>query len=86
MTPYGRFLNIPNYIYGLGYYLLIFVVSFFALNEPLPLLLVILAWAVVLYSIYLAWALIFKLKAVCVFCYAEHIMNLIIAISLTLLL
>ena len=84
LTKYGRFLNIPNYIYGLGYYILIFNASFFVLSEPL--LLVILAWFVVLYSIYLAWALVFKLKTVCIFCYTEHIMNLIIAISLTLLL
>ena len=86
LTKYGRFLNIPNYIYGLGYYILIFNASFLVLPEPLPLLLVILAWFVVLYSIYLAWALVFKLKTVCIFCFTEHIMNLIIAISLTLLL
>jgi uncharacterized membrane protein len=86
-TPYARLFGPPNSALGILYYLLLIALSITGLGwlaPPARLALTILAWGVVLFSVYLAWSLIFRLRTNCVLCFLSHILNLAIALLLAL--
>lgn len=79
-TVFARALGVPNFYLGVLYYVLIFSATFTPyLSHPLFL---ILAWWVLAFSVYLAFALMFRLKTACWLCYASHLLNIVIALSL----
>lgn len=87
LTPYARVFGPPNSMLGILYYVPLLGLSatgLGGLGAGALVALQALAWAVVAFSIYLAWSLLFKLRTVCVLCFFSQILNLCIAILLTL--
>lgn len=84
-SSWAAILGLPNSIYGMAYYGLIMLatirrVTFGCWPYPRALLLMSLIAAVV--SIYLAWLMIFHLKAVCPLCITAQAINIILAVIL----
>ncbi len=84
-TKFSRVFIVPNFYLGAAYYLLIMFSTFFTLSMPAYLALVTLSWAVVVFSLYLAYALIFRLRVSCVLCFVAQAVNVAIALLLTFL-
>ena len=76
-TPYGRTLYFPNWLYGVGYYLLILYYALLP-STNLQYLAIICASASVILGIYLVWALIIKLRYFCFYCYSGHLINIVV--------
>jgi len=79
-TKFARVFKVPNFYLGIDYYLIVFISTFFDLNNLILYGLLIISWFVVLFSIYLAYSLIFKLKTACNLCFLAQIINLVIGI------
>jgi len=87
MTPYARVFGPPNSLLGIMYYVLMLGLAGTGHSTLGPAVLIglqLLAWAVVAFSIYLAWSLLFKLRTPCVLCFFSQALNLLIALLLTL--
>ncbi len=87
MTPYARVFGPPNSLLGIIYYALLLglaVTGVTWLGSISVIGLQLLAWAVVAFSLYLAWSLLFKLRTPCVLCFFSQTLNLLIALLLTL--
>ncbi|MEO6938935.1 MAG: vitamin K epoxide reductase family protein [Candidatus Kapaibacterium sp.] len=72
--PSSKVLGLPNFYFGLGYYLLILI----TLLTHNWVLLWVVRWAAVMtlmMSAYLVYALTFQIKRSCVLCYAAHTIN-----------
>ena len=84
-TPQARVLRIaPNAVFGAVWYGVVIVVT---LQSPSPMMNVILigaSWLTVLLSAWLAWSLRFRLRTHCPLCYTSHLLNLGIALILSL--
>lgn len=78
-TPFARVFKIPNFVLGMIYYPFIMISFFVGVGWWI----IPLSWFVVGFSLYLAYALIIKLKTHCILCYAAQIINVIIALILT---
>jgi len=77
-TKFGRIIYIPNSIYGFLYYLgiLILTVGWWSQwSEQLLFLISILSGVVVLFSIFLYYALVKKLHTICRLCVIAHLLN-----------
>lgn len=77
-TNFGRILYIPNSIYGFLYYLgiLILTIGWWSQwSDQLLFLISILSGAVVLFSVFLYYALVKKLKTMCRLCVITHLLN-----------
>lgn len=83
-TKYSNPFKIPNFILGIFYYIIV-LISTFLIFSASNLFLFLLSWFVVIFSFYLAYALIFKLKTICVLCFASHVINIIIAVVYTIM-
>lgn len=86
-TRYARVFGPPNSSLGIAYYLLLLAVAAAgparlpgALEAPLRAI----AWGVVIFSVYLAWSLLFRLRTGCPICFLSHGINLAVALILTL--
>lgn len=78
-TPYSFALfGIPNYILGLGFYSFVLVSAFITLNNTMILAMGLISIASLIFSIYLAYVLIFKIRIMCKLCFLSHIINLLI--------
>lgn len=81
-NPFARVFHIPNFYLGIMYYVILLV-------SPTSIVLqfqegfVLASWLVVVFSVYLAHALIFRLKINCVLCFLSHAVNVGIAVALT---
>ena len=84
-TRFARVFKVPNFYLGTIYYFMVFISSFFALNNLILYFFLALSWFVVLFSVYLAYSLIFRLKTACNLCFTAQIINLFIAVLYTLL-
>jgi uncharacterized membrane protein len=75
-TPYARvFFNIPNWAFGIAYYLLVLGTAIFA--QPWMAGLALLgAFISTTLSLYLIWSLAVKLRAMCRLCYLAHAVNI----------
>ena len=76
--PEARVLGPPNALFGLGYYAALVAVGLNPglLGQPLVLGALLLAGlAAAAMSVYLAWALLRRLRVVCVLCFAAHGIN-----------
>lgn len=84
-TKEARVLRVaPNALFGLFWYAAVLSLLLFHHPPLLDLLATGAAWAVVGLSAWLAWTLRFRLKTHCPLCYTSHLLNLAIAITLTL--
>lgn len=73
--------NVPNFFLGLIYYTLIFISTFFIMDFNTLYLLLVMAWIVMMVSVYLTYLLV-KTRQNCYFCFAAHIINMAIAFLL----
>ena len=83
-TKFAKFLGISNFFWGLMYYLIVFGATFFDIGK-IQISFLIVSWLVVAYSLYLAHALLFRLKVICRLCFTSHAVNIGIAVIYTLL-
>jgi uncharacterized membrane protein len=87
-TPYARVFKLPNFVLGIIYYAGLIILSGTGLlTSPVLILRVMTAisWLTVGLGVYLVYALIYRVKVPCPLCYASHIINLALAILLTLI-
>ena len=84
-SRYGSMFGIPNYIFGIFYYIMVIVLSFITLNGSILYLALAVSYGTVLYGVYLTYALLVKLKIVCVPCFISHGINLGIAVLFTIM-
>ncbi|MEE9217727.1 MAG: vitamin K epoxide reductase family protein [Acidobacteriota bacterium] len=85
-TPYARAFGPPNSLLGIFYYLMLLGLALAGPEAPGAALragFMVLSWGVVVFSIYLAWSLIFRLRTACVLCFFSHVVNLGLALALT---
>ncbi len=75
-SRYGKVFGLHNFIFGFVYYVALLIIP----PSLLPIARIV-SWLVVLFSIYLVYALI-KLRVPCVMCIISHIANLVIALAL----
>lgn len=80
-SEYGSLFLVSNAIVGMVFYALIAALAWF--NASLLLLLVALAGC--LFSVYLAYILFFKIKAFCLVCVSLYLINILILVNAILL-
>lgn len=82
-TPYARVLGLPNSVFGLAYYIAVIVAASCRLVRDewigLTLLAVVSVFAAV-FSVYLAWALLFRVRVLCPLCVLAQVVNIALAI------
>jgi len=83
-TNYARVFGIPNFIFGILYYICIILLTLFAFDKIFWSIAFVVSWIVVIFSAYLAHSLIRVLKIHCLLCFTSHFINLMIAILITL--
>ncbi|MCL5105474.1 MAG: vitamin K epoxide reductase family protein [Armatimonadetes bacterium] len=82
-TPWAEAFGVPNSIFGMIFYLMIFAASIvrMAFHEwPMLPLLIGSSIVVAAFSIVLAWALIFRMRALCPLCFTAQAINIILAL------
>lgn len=84
-SPFARVFRVQNFYLGIVYYIAVIVASVMNPPSAAQALLVILTWVVVGFSLYLAYALIVRLKVTCLLCFAAHILNVMIAITVSVI-
>lgn len=86
-TPYARVFKLPNFVLGILYYAGL-IVLFSARPRPSHSFLLTaacaIAWVTVGLGLYLVYALRYKVRVPCPLCYTSHVINLALAIFLTL--
>ncbi|MBI2131037.1 vitamin K epoxide reductase family protein [Candidatus Woesearchaeota archaeon] len=82
-SRYGNMFGVPNYISGFIYYVIILAFSLFNFDKNVLYVLLIVSWSTVLLAVYLTYALLVKLKTVCVPCLISHGINLGIAVVIS---
>ena len=75
-SRYGTHFGISNSLYGLLFYLILFILSLYNLNNYLFYLSVILFIG----SLYLAYVSYFKLKNYCIICHGIYLVNILILV------
>lgn len=82
-TPEARVLRIPNYYLGMVYYLMLSTLSFFPAGiEEFLLELRMISGFTLFLAVVLTYSLIWKLRVLCILCFAGHTINLIIFLLL----
>lgn len=80
-TPFAHVFRVPNFYLGVVYYLVLSLMTVVAVPAWVWWSALAVSLFAVAFSLYLAYALVFRLKTNCVLCFATHIMNLVIAIT-----
>lgn len=80
---HARILGLPNFLLGIGYYLVIIVSGVFQLSEQLAASVIVLSWLVVGLGLFLVYSLFSVVKVPCCLCLISHGLNLLIAILVT---
>ncbi len=84
-TPQARVFRIaPNAVFGTAWYGIVIAVSLVSLSPLMMDIAVTASWLTVLLSAWLAWSLRFRLRTHCPLCYTSHLLNLGIALTLSL--
>ena len=81
-TSYARLFDVPNFMWGIVYYIGIVLWSLGALPVGWYPLVVTASLAAAGFSVYLAYTLIVKLRVVCILCFLSHIINILIVMAL----
>ena len=79
-TGFAAVFRVPNFVLGIFYYIVVIASTFLSLSFNLFYMLLVLSWLVMTFSLYLAYALMFELRASCTLCFASHLINICIAI------
>jgi uncharacterized membrane protein len=82
-TRYGRVFGLPNGVFGVAWYILLAAAGVhWAINGDLSycVLWLVGAAGVLALTLFLAWALIFRLHVVCRLCFLAHALNLAILV------
>ena len=74
MSSYGRLFGISNAVSGMGLYALMFLLAFYGMMN----FAFYLASLSLLLTFYLAYALHFKVKSVCIVCYSVYAVNMLL--------
>ncbi|MEN3037831.1 MAG: vitamin K epoxide reductase family protein [Candidatus Kryptonium sp.] len=82
-TKYAKILGFPNFVYGLFYYLAIFLFVIFDFNNYIKIAIVLISWIVVVLGVYLIYALLKVLRVNCLLCFISHAVNFLIAVLLS---
>ncbi|MCS7229168.1 MAG: vitamin K epoxide reductase family protein [Candidatus Kryptonium sp.] len=82
-TKYARILGFPNFVYGLFYYLVIFLFAIFDFNSYIKITIALISWIVVVLGVYLIYALLKVLRVNCLLCFISHVINFLIAVLLS---
>ena len=83
-TPWAQAFGIPNSIFGMAFYVMIFAASVVRLtSRPWPALPLLAGSSIVAaaFSIVLAWALIFRMRALCPLCFTAQVINIVLALT-----
>jgi len=80
-TPYSHLLGLPNWMYGIVFYLLVICLAL-THNSYTYLLALLGAISSIALGSILVWSLIVKLKFFCTYCYWAHAVNVTILIIL----
>ena len=84
-TPQARIFRIaPNAVFGAAWYSVVIMVSLLSASPPVTTVVLAASWLTVLLSAWLAWSLRFRLRTHCPLCYTSHLLNLGIALTLSL--
>ncbi len=83
-TRYARILGLPNFVYGIFYYLLLILFAISNSNDYIKILFQIVALFVVAFGVYLIYVLIYVLRVKCILCLVSHIINFLLAVFLSL--
>ena len=83
-TRYAHLLGLPNFIYGIFYYVASFILVISDPNGYIKIVFILIAWFVVCFGVYLIYVLIRVLKVNCVLCFISHGLNFLLAISFTI--
>ena len=86
-TAEARIFGLPNSIPGLLYYAFMTGAAILLLlghSIPLRPIVLVISIATLLFSAYLAYVLLFRLKARCVLCFTSHVVNTLIFVLLLL--
>ncbi len=81
-TPYARIFYLPNFVFGIGYYLVVLSYSLF--SDWMTDVFFLLSWFVAFFSIYLAFTLLFRLRTACILCFIAQAINILIAVLFTI--
>lgn len=84
-TPWAHVFGLPNSLLGMGYYAIVMVASAIRLamgTWPLLPVLIALAAAAALFSVYLAWSLIYRVRVLCPLCFTAQGINLVMLVLL----
>ncbi len=82
--PDSRVAGIPNSVPGLAYYSAVCIAAAAGFPAALRLPLLIASWVAVALGLYLTYSLVFRVRIACRLCLASHIINLGLALLLTL--
>ncbi len=83
-TKYAKVLGLPNFVYGLFYYSFLIFLVIFDVKGYIKVVAEVIAWLVVGLGVYLSYILVKVLKVNCTLCFTSHVLNLIVAILLSL--
>ncbi len=72
----GKIFGIPNGVYGIGFYALVLLATL----PPLQTYLAPLAVLGVIFSLYFAYQLYFKVKTICIVCTSIYLVNLLLLV------
>lgn len=81
-SSWASLLGMPNSIFGIGYYLLAMLAAGVRMKAgewPYHNALKVISIAAAFFSIYLAWALMFRVRALCPLCITAQAINVILA-------
>lgn len=82
-TPEARILKIPNFHLGLVYYTVLSILSFIPSAVEMFLLeLRLISGFTVFLAVVLSYSLLWKLRVLCILCFASHTINLLIFLIL----
>lgn len=81
--PHARFFGLPNFILGIGYYLLVIMYVVFQPSGFPETGLTFVSWLVVALGVFLIYSLFAVVRVPCRLCLISHGLNLFIALFLT---
>ncbi len=79
-TKYARLFGLPNFVYGLVYYLGIIVFVISGASGYIKIVFQIVSVFVVILGVYLSYVLVWVLKVNCILCFLSHIVNFLIMV------
>ena len=83
-TKYARILGLPNFVYGLLYYIVVFLFAIFNFNGYIKTALMLISFVTVVLGVYLIYVLMKVLKVNCLLCFISHVVNFFILVFFVL--